>query len=203
MSYQPGDILACYGRGALSHVIRWGTASALAPPGLRVGPSHVGIVCDWGGMTALVESTTLAKRPCVVHKRIRSGCQLHLVQDRIADYLGEGGRVDVYRLTPVQRFSEEESNLLAKILIKHFVEPGIGYDRGGAAISGTRVIKWTRLLHANLDNVFCSELIAGVLQRLGRMDNADNPTRFNPASLLRCLVRRGTYQRAHKLETLQ
>ena len=46
---------------------------------------------------------------------------------------------------------------------------------------------------ADLNELFCSELVAAVCMRLGRM-NRSNPTKFNPACLLRELVRQGTFQ---------
>ncbi|MBT6153663.1 MAG: hypothetical protein HOH82_03115, partial [Planctomycetaceae bacterium] len=58
----------------------------------------------------------------------------------------------------------------------------------------TRLFKRTRLLpNADLNELFCSELVAAVLMRLSRL-NRTNPTRYNPACLLRQLVREGSYQ---------
>ena len=107
--------------------------------------------------------------------------------------------MDIYRLTEIDSLSQVEADLLSRILLDHFVARAVRYDIGGALLSGTRVFQ---LLYsfplANLDELFCSEMVAAVLMRLGRM-NRDNPTRFNPGRLLRTVVRHGTYRRIASL----
>ena len=192
--FQPLDLLACYGTDAKARSITWLTASALAPRRLRLGPSHVGVICERHGSPLWIESTTLCRHPCAVMGRPISGVQAHLPEMRIDDYVQAGGRVDVYRLSPVDRLSQPESELLTRILVRHFIGQQATYDLGGALLSGTRLFKRTRLLPAaDLNELFCSELVAAVLMRLGRL-NRSNPTRYNPACLLRQLVREGTYQ---------
>jgi hypothetical protein len=177
----------------MSRLIRWGTAYPLAPAGLRLGPSHVAIGIRHEGQTLWAEATTLAARPCLIAGQMVSGCQVHQPEDRIADYVEAGGRVVVYRLSPVNQLDRGETMLLTKIVLKHFVLPGVRYDYGGAVLSGTRLLQLTSLFpSAALDSLFCSELIAALLMRLGRLGR-DNPTRYNPARLLRRLVRDGTY----------
>lgn len=194
MKFQPGDIAACYGSCTASRFIELGTASPLAPARLRVGPSHVAIFCEHRDSVIWVESTALCRRPCVIQKRIVRGTQAHDPLDRIRDYTTAGGRVDLYRLSPIHSLTGAESRLLEKVLIRHFVRIGIDYDLGGALLSGTRFFRWSRLFPgADFHRLFCSELVAAVLMRLGRM-NHENPTRYNPARLLRELVTRGTYQ---------
>jgi hypothetical protein len=139
-----------------------------------------------------VESTTLAPRPCRVLGRRVAGVQAHDPAARIADYRAAGGRVVCYRLVPIEALSNSESMLLDHILIEHFVRPALPYSLTGALLSGTRVFQWTRLFPlADLRQLFCSELIAAVYMRLGRLPR-DNPTRYSPARLLRTLVRHGT-----------
>ncbi len=192
--FLPFDLAACYGTDPAARAITWLTASVLSPPRLRLGPSHVAVICEFHGSLVWVESTTLCAHPCVILGRPVSGCQAHLPEMRIDDYVSAGGRVDLYRLSPVDRLSQFESDLLTKILVRHFIGREITYDLGGALLSGTRLFKRTRLLpSADLNELFCSELAAKVLMRLGRL-NRDNPTKYNPASLLRQLVREGTAQ---------
>ncbi len=113
----------------------------------------------------------------------------------MGDYIRGGGWVDLYRLTEINRLSDAESRLLSRLLIEHLVRKHVRYDVSGALLSGTRAFQLSRLFPgADLERLFCSELIAAVLMRLGRMNHA-NPTRFNPGRLLRCLVRTGKYQR--------
>jgi len=192
--FHPGDLAACYGRDWVSRVISYGTASLFAPRRLRIGPSHVAMLCQHRGSSLWLESTTLCGHPCAILGYPVSGVQSHLPEDRIRDYIDDGGRVDIYRLTGIDRLTHSESKLLSRILIKHFLGRLVTYDTGGALLSGTRLFKRTRLFpKADLNELFCSELVAAVLMRLGRMNRA-NPTRYNPACLLRQLVREGTYQ---------
>ena len=192
--FQPLDLLACYGTDATARAITWLTASALAPRRLRLGPSHVAVICEHHGSPLWLESTTLCPHPCAVLGYQVDGVQAHLPEERIQDYVSAGGRVDVYRLSAIDRLSQSESELLSKVLIRHFLGRLVTYDLGGALLSGTRLFKRTRLLPAaDLNELFCSELVAAVLMRLGRLNRA-NPTRYNPACLLRQVVRQGTFQ---------
>ena len=192
--FLPLDLAACYGSDWTSRTISYGTASLLAPARLKLGPSHVAVLCRHRGSPVWIESTTLCRHPCVIMGVPTSGVQAHLPESRIGDYVSGGGRVDLYRLSPVDRLSEEESQLLTRILVKHFIGRQVGYDTGGALLSGTRLFKRTRLLpKADLNELFCSELAAKVCMRLGRM-NRDNPTKYNPANLFRQLLREGTIQ---------
>ena len=61
--FEPLDIAACYGTGFTATAIRWGTASLLAPRRLRVGPSHVAVLCEFHGGMVWVESSTLCPHP--------------------------------------------------------------------------------------------------------------------------------------------
>jgi len=192
--FQPLDLAACYGADWTGRLISYGTASLLSPRRLRVGPSHIALICEQHGTPVWVESTTLCPHPCVILGRPVSGVQAHLPEMRINDYVQAGGRVDLYRLSPIDRLSQPESELLTRILIRHFIGRQVTYDLGSALLSGTRLFKRTRLLpRADLNELFCSELVAAVLMRLGRLNRA-NPTRYNPACLLRQLVREGTCQ---------
>ena len=198
--FETGDILACYGSGLVSKVITVGTSSLLAPRGTRIAPSHVAIVAKTGAadLPLWVESTSLSTQPCVIRGEPVSGVQAHFIEDRAKEYLYREGKVFVFRLTELDRLSSEEEILLIRI-VKHLINSRASYDTKGALISGTRVFKRTRLLElfssmleVDLNSLFCSELIAAVLMRLGRM-NRDNPTKFSPASLVRELISQGTY----------
>lgn len=193
MEFLPGDIAACYGADWTGRCISLGTASLFGPAKLKVGPSHVAVLCEYQGDLVWVESTTLCAAPCLIRGRRVAGAQAHRPRDRVSEYVGSRGRVDVYRLTPINRLSVLESQLLSTILIDHFVKAGTLYDLRGALLSGTRAFQFSRLFPgANLEELFCSEMVAAVTMRLNRM-NHSNPTRFNPARLLRELVRSGKY----------
>lgn len=110
--FQPLDIAACYGTGFTANAIRWGTASLLAPPRLRIGPSHVAVLCEFHGRMVWVESTTLCPHPCIILARHINGCQAHLPEIRIQDYVASGGHVDLYRVAPIEKLSSDEGDLL-------------------------------------------------------------------------------------------
>lgn len=192
--FQSLDLLACYSPGWTGRMISYATASLLAPQRLRLGPSHIALVCEHHSTPVWIESTTLCPHPCLILRRPVNGVQAHLPETRIQDYVQSGGHVDLYRLSRIDKLSAEESALLTRILVRHFIGQQVTYDMGGALLSGTRLFKKTRLLpRADLNELFCSELVAAVLMRLGRLNRA-NPTRYNPACLLRQLVREGTFQ---------
>lgn len=189
-----GDIAACYGVDRESQIIRWGTASLFAPRGLRMGPSHVAILAETSARGLLwFESTSLCRRPCVITGEQRRGTQAHYIVPRIDDYTRDGGRVEVFRLVPFWELSPQDSHELAQLLTIA-VDLRLAYDLSGALLSGTRLLKLSRFLYADLESVFCSELVAAALQKVGLMPH-ENPMRFNPASLLRRLVRTGIYRR--------
>ncbi len=191
--------MACWGRDWMSRGITAGTWSPFGPPGLRLGPSHVAIICEWQERPVWVESTTMCRQPCLVRGEGARGVQVHEPPGRIEDYNAQGGQVVRFQLTPINGLTSKESRLLTRILVEHFVEQAIDYDLGGALISGTRVWQMLRLFPgADLNRLFCSELVSACLQRLGRL-NRTNPTRHNPARLLREAVRQGVYQSAGRL----
>lgn len=183
--FQPGDLLAFYGRDLVSRVIELATC----------GPSHVGIVCDMGG-PMLVESTTLCELPCAVTGECLAGVQAHRPWDRIGNYVG---RVVHVPLSPVWRLSRSESEFLTAMLAQHWI--GKPYELAGAILSGTRLLKWSRLLpYPDGSSAFCSHLVAACLQRLGRMP-LRRASAFNPASLIRLERRLGVYERPRGLTT--
>ncbi len=200
MNFQPGDIAACYGNDWTGRCISLVTGSLLAPDRLRIGPSHVAILCEVRGDLVWVESTTLCRSPCLIRGESVAGAQAHRPRDRINEYVQNAGHVDLYRLTSINRLSVSESQLLSAILVDNFVRNGKQYDMPGALLSGTRAFQLSRFFPgANLDELFCSELVAAVAMRLNRM-NHSNPTRFHPARLMRELVRSGKY---HYIQTIQ
>jgi len=193
--FEPLDLAVCYGNDLVSRVISLGTASLIAPARLRLGPSHVAVLCqhDTYGML-WVESTSLCDHSCLITGRRENGSQAHFPEDRIRDYEQSGGHVELYRLAPVFKLSTDESQLLSRILIHHFVEERRGYDTRGAILSGTRFLQMTQFFPgADLESLFCSEMAAFACQRVNRM-NHSNPSRFNPARLIREQVRNGIHQ---------
>lgn len=198
---QCGDIFACWGTDRISRMISLETSSLFGPSGLRFGPSHVAIAANRFNPDSLrqywYESTTLTQRPCLDAGRPVSGAQVHPIEDRIHDYLQAGGTVVVYRLTEIDRMSHDEQMKLVDMLQSFTGGPDHSpktYDTVGAICSGTRYVKRFTAWRNQLDNLFCSELIAAVLQRLCRLCRR-NPADYTPARLLRSLVTQGTYRK--------
>lgn len=199
--FQPGDLVACYGTDKLSRAIMAATFSLISPRGLRVGPSHIGIVARVGEVeSAMVESTTLSGRDCIFAGEPVSGIQAAFPWDRVNDYISAGGKVDVYRPTEGNALNEAEAVWLSET-VNQLLHNRIEYDYIGAGFSGTRLLSALRLFNAKTDRLFCSELCSFLLQSLGLL-NRRNPSRHSPARLLRELVRTGVYSR-HSTLTLE
>ncbi|WP_437230437.1 hypothetical protein SH661x_001968 [Planctomicrobium sp. SH661] len=194
MDWEPGDILACYGSDLTSRVIRWGTTWPVDPWSCWSPPSHVAMICEFEGRLVLVESTTKCPRNCLVRGERVSGVQIHEPWDRVSDYMLSGGRTDLYRLQGIFKLEGHEQLDLQHWLISHFLRYGAQYDMRGAVGSGLRLRHvMRRLYQANLDQVFCSELLAAVLMRLGIL-NQDDPALYSPGRLLREIVRLDRYR---------
>jgi hypothetical protein len=102
--------------------------------------------------------------------------------------------VDVYRLTRWNRLDNREAFDLSQ-LVNEMTAEGLSYDTVGALLSGTRVFQLLRLFpSADLERLFCSELVAFCLMKLNRLCRT-NPTRFNPGRLVRRIVSQGTYRK--------
>jgi hypothetical protein len=179
MQFSAGDLIFFYGRDFTSRVIEWATR----------GPSHVGIVCPAEDCSTpvLFESTTLCDLPCLIARKRTSGVQAHRIETRVAIYEGSAYRM---RLARPWRLYPHEVARLQQWLLQMIDEP---YDLSGALLSGTRLFKWTALMpYPDLGSLFCSELCAAALMRMGRMP-IRNPSLFNPAYLQRKLRRWGIY----------
>ncbi len=176
--FEPGDLLIFFGRDLVSRTIELATR----------GPSHVGIVCPiYNHGTLLVESTTLCDLPCRINCIAKQGVQFHPPAERIARYPGSVRRL---RLADGWKLDAAELEFLAGWF---WHRRKLGYDLRDAIISGTRLFKWTALLpYADSGSQFCSELCAAALMRVGRLA-LENPTVYNPASLVRKLLRCGIY----------
>jgi len=186
--FRPGDLFACFDRSLIGKVISWRTASLLR---LTRGASHVAIASamESDGPLRWVESTSLCQRPCLFHGDRVSGCQVHEITDRINDYTTRGGTVELYRLNRWSRLNSDHRKRLMQLLLD-FVARGVGYDTLGAWAS---VHTWARYQDADLDHVFCSELLAIVLMEMGRLPRG-NPARYHPGKLIRHLKICGVYR---------
>jgi len=177
--YEPGDIFACYGRDLMSRFISLETLSIVKP---YLGPSHVAICLPIHNQLYWCESTSFCKRPCHFQAIQFNGCQAHLISDRLSDYK----HTTIYRLKGINKLSTSEATLLGEIFKDHFLAKS--YDFVGAAVSGTRLIKYLPFIPN--EHLFCSELIAALYMRVGRLPRR-NPTVYNPGKLIRALLQTG------------
>ena len=206
LDVQPGDIFACWGTDWISRGISLETSLTsfpLAPPGLRWSPSHVALATRWqNSYNVWAESTSFCDHKCLSAEKAVVGAQIHLPGTRIEDYLEMGGAVYQYRLTAIDELDFEETKKLQKVIKQQLgskKKNAINYDTAGAIFSGLRILPWLPISRNNMDSLFCSELIAAVLQRLCRL-NRSNPAAYNPGVLMRQLVRQGTYTLFRKFE---
>jgi len=199
----PGDVFACWGTDWVSRGISLETSLTswlTAPAGLKWSPSHVAIACTRYApdhdLCYWFESTSMSRRLCLESGFPVHGVQVHRIDDRVADYVKPGGRVVQYRLTDVDTLDELEQANLRRVLFQWVGtedKPAATYDTTGAAFSGLRLLPYSPFRRADLESLFCSEMVAAVLQRCCLM-NRSNPARYNPGRLLRTLVRQGTYK---------
>ncbi|MHB1033263.1 MAG: hypothetical protein ACYC35_05050 [Pirellulales bacterium] len=207
--FRSGDLLAFSGRGCLSRWIQIGTCSkwshvggiAWTPKRQLQNLRRSGVLdvpearlADWRDCYLLYEATTLVNLPCRITGRPIRGVQAHQPAERLAGYDGRAWRL---RLDPDWRLSAEESTRLTAYLVSKI---GRRYDERGALLSGTRLLKrhwwWGR---ADLATLFCSELWAGALERIGRLP-IENPSTFSPAELIRAMVFHGVYQEPEQVK---
>lgn len=198
---QSGDIAACYARDWSSRLISLGTYWPLSPTGLRVGPSHVALIAPRRtyGVSELFwyESTTKCPRECLIAGEKVSGVQVHKIEDRISDYVDNGGKVAIYRSR--RDLSTEQSFDLEQMLLEQMTARVI-YDMGGALSSGTRGLRWllNQCAACNSD-LFCSDQIADLLMEIGKLQRG-NSNSYTPGRLLRVLVRQNTYYRLQVIQ---
>lgn len=191
MDFEPGDVIAFRGRGFQSRVIELATFGYV-----HKAPSHVGIVCDHGNDLVIVESTTMCPLPCEILGKQFDGVQAHAIEPRLRSY---DGRAERLSLRPAWRLTPSERALMSHVLIGQWV--GLKYDLEGAISSGTRCFKYTGLQRLpDPGSLFCSQLVASILMRVGRMA-IDDPSDYNPASLVRHLLKTAVYCRAEKIRT--
>lgn len=183
-----GDVVACWGRDLLSRTISAATSWPFGAP--RWSPSHLAIIAPHNGRLRWFESTSRNDRPCLVARIRISGAQVHPIRDRAADWLRRGGRVSIYRAA--RTFNPREAEHLGRVVLVQHVFGHRRYDYAGAALSGSRLLGW--LPGADLEALFCSELVLDALKATSRFCASRNPA-VNPGRALRILTRSGEYLR--------
>jgi hypothetical protein len=187
---RPGDILGFSGCSWLSAGIN------LCTLGLPlVGISHVAIIASVPGDGPLLwESTALTHRPCFFQGRRIDGVQAHKIAPRLRD---ECRYTKVWHYPLSVELDERDSHRLTCYLYSML---GRSYDYLGALRARETPASWIEhwLCPENLQSVFCSELAAAALKRVGRLTcNASN---MNPNRLCRTLVRCGITRQPIRLQ---
>jgi hypothetical protein len=181
-----GDVVACWGSDWFSRLISAMTCSPLPPWGLGWAPSHVAIIHREPDAEPIwYESTTLAPGHAAYGKPPVYGVQEHRPADRWNDYRG---RCVVYR--PSVKLTTAQKKQMG-VELRRFAAGHIPYDVAGALLSGTWFLR--HLVPASRSRMFCSELIATVLQR-ARLMNWGSPSGYSPGRLLRELVKAGAFE---------
>lgn len=192
--FQPGDLLLWSGPDPISRAIKAFTVSPLhwfradwqcvnhVSACCDADPARLPLVAPWeAGRIAMVEATTQCDLPNLVTGRRESGVQVHWPEDRARRFHGFVYRA---RLAPLWKLSANERSALAQYL---FDFEGRHYDFVGALRAGAGTAR-----AADLSAGFCSEIVAAVLCRLGRL-RPSNPSAWTPAALIGELVNTGIY----------
>lgn len=192
---QSGTVIGFQGRGCISNTIRWcstATILELSPD----APSHVGQVF-WSGdgkTLWLNESTACTtKVPCKQCGEI-AGVHVREFSDRLEEAARAGFRVFAYLWV----WPPSIDSLVA---MEGWWEAnhGRGYDYWGAydaRLRGAgrllRLGLWKRIGNRALNGRwFCNEACIASLQAGGLWPNDDNPSRWNPATMVTRLLREG------------
>lgn len=188
MLFEPGDVLAFYGRKPLAATIRTVTAG---------GPSHVAIVCRHRGRPLMVESTTLSERTCDIMGTHTTGVQGHFLDD--SGWLAAcGSQVWMYRLRGSRQLTDYENERLKNYLY-YWITKETPYDYLGAAWSATRLLKRFWMLGADMHKQFCSELVVDGLQLVRRFSDYYRANLYSPANVVRGLERGPYYDAAERV----
>ncbi|MGD9644292.1 MAG: hypothetical protein AB7U73_01180 [Pirellulales bacterium] len=188
IDFRAADILAFSGRSRLSRLIK----AATVPPWYWFRAhwrcvNHVAILArlkDDDGTARLfaIEATTQASEPCAITHRLVSGVQAHLPTRLVASYPGYVFRARINWASKVQW---TEHQLLSDFLQQFVGQP---YDYLDAVRSATG-----RSHLPSLKSLFCSEVVAAALVRIGRLPADQAPDRYTPAKLMKRLVYNGIY----------
>jgi hypothetical protein len=173
MDIKAGDVIGFSGDGGISFAVN---ILSYGIPWYSI--SHLGIIGEHKGELLLFESTTLSNIPCVIQKKSIEGVQAVRLKDRIEKY---DGKVFHYPLVD-PLFASEQKRL------NQFLHDQIGkpYDLIGALRSGGKIWAWmeSHLREADLNFLFCSELVASSLNKVNRLET-HNVSSWSPNKLIR------------------
>lgn len=182
--YEPGDLVVFAGRSCTSRLI----ALRTCPPicwwrGWL--DSHIGIIGVYAGETHLFESTTLSDLPCSITGKNIRGVKAVNPHARAATYDGL-----VWRLPLRNSLNAGNSSVLTGALVNAIGAPY--EDLASLALVGARFLKRHWLFRADTSRLFCSELVAMVLEIILRLPPG-NASIWTPSGLARRVVWQGTH----------
>jgi hypothetical protein len=146
--------------------------------------THVGIVCEMElgneKNLMLVESSTFVDLPDQKFSKIIRGMQMHWLSKRL-DYNPHGDKMWLLPLkTPLS--CEEKTKM--QIFLRNLHTQEIGYDYLQFMGLGIELITGLNLhMQRDFSNMFCSELVCGALQEVGKVDSGVNPSRQTPENI--------------------
>jgi len=188
--FHAGDVIVFAGRGWISRLIALGTCPLQLLLGR--GDSHIGICADYCGRVLLFESTTLSDMACEITGKRMRGVKAVDPRRRIEGYKGKAW---ILRPAEDQRADLDRSPAAAATLSEYLVDRvGVPYEQFNTlVIAGSRYLKRSWLFRQDASRLFCSEMVALVLERIQWIGRS-NASTYTPNSLARKLVYEGTYQ---------
>ncbi len=187
MDFRPGDVVGFSGEGGISFAVN---ILSYGIPWYSI--SHVGILGEHEGELLLFESTTLSNLPCVIQGKSVEGVQAVRLKDRVREY---DGKVFWYPL--VNPLFASDRQHLHQFLIDQIGKP---YDLIGALRAGGKIWAWmeSHLREADLNFLFCSELVASSLNKVNRLET-HNVSSWSPNRLIRQGLKKNILQRPRRL----
>jgi len=187
MDFKPGDLLGFSGDGGISFVVN---ILSYGIPWFSI--SHVGILGEHDGELLLFESTTLSNIPCKIQDKRVEGVQAVYLKDRVAHYDGK-----VFHYPLVDPLTDDENQQLYDFLHEQIGKP---YDLIGALRAGGKLVAWfeSHLREADLNFLFCSELVASSLHKVNRLET-HNVSSWNPNRLIRHGLKKNILHKPRRL----
>jgi len=159
-SLSTGDIVLFSGSGVISKTIQYFSRSFW---------SHIGMVIrdsEWD-MLLLWESTTLSKVKDIEYRCQRQGVAIRPISDRLRDY--PVGKVAFRKLEGVPM---TDSRIKALIDFRNEIK-GRNYEESKIELMRSAYDGFLGKNEEDLSSVFCSELVAEALQRIGVLKEYD------------------------------
>lgn len=187
MEFRPGDVIGFSGDGGISFTVN---ILSYGIPWISI--SHLGIIGEHEGELLLFESTTLSDIPCIIQGELVEGVQAVRLKDRIKIYDGK-----VFRYPLVDPLFASERRRLNQFLHDQIGKP---YDLIGALRAGGRLWAWfeSHLREADLNFLFCSELVASSLHKVDRLET-HNVSSWSPNRLIRHGLKKNILQKSRRI----